>query len=151
VLQATGKPLSAWQAEAGQGPAPYDFRRIVVLPPREVLYESCDARFAKMLEAGALEEVAALAGRGLDPRLPAMKALAVPELLRHLRGELSLEAAAEAARTATRRYAKRQLTWLRGEESRHMIQSLVIEEKFSERKWKEFFPKIREFVLTAPR
>ena len=149
VLEATGKPLSAWHAEAGQAPAPYDFRRIVVLPPREALYESCDARFGKMLEAGALEEVAALLARGLDPRLPAMKALAVPELIRHLRGELSLEAAAEGARTATRRYAKRQLTWLRGEESRQKIQSLIIEEKFSERKWKEYFPKIREFVLTT--
>lgn len=151
VLQATGKPLSAWQAEAGQAPAPYDFRRIVVLPPRDALYESCDARFGKMLDAGALEEVAALRARGLDPKLPAMKALAVPELRRHLDGELTLDVAAEAARTATRRYAKRQLTWLRSEESRQKIHSLVIEEKFSERIWKEIFPKIREFVLTASR
>lgn len=150
VLEATGKPLSAWQAEAAAAP-PYDFRRIVVQPPRDELYESCDARFAAMLEMGALEEVRALMAQELDPELPAMKALGVSELIRHLRGELALEEAAAAARTATRQYAKRQVTWLRGEESRQKIHSLIIEEKFSERKWKEYFPKIREFVLTPSR
>jgi tRNA dimethylallyltransferase len=66
-----------------------------------------------MLVAGALEEVRALARRGLDPALPAMKAHGVPWLIRHLKGEMDLAAAAEEAKRDTRRYAKRQVTWFR--------------------------------------
>lgn len=148
VLEATGKPLSAWQREAEAAAPAYDFRRIVVLPPRAEIYASCDARFDAMLEAGALEEVEALRTRRLDPHLPAMKALGVPELIRHLEGEIALEEAAEAARTFTRRYAKRQITWLRGEDARQKIRSFTIAEKFSESKWQRYFPEIRDFLLT---
>ena len=66
-----------------------------------------------MLAAGALEEVAALAARHLDPLLPAMKAHGVPALIRHLRGEISLAEAATIGRADTRHYAKRQFTWFR--------------------------------------
>ena len=66
-----------------------------------------------MLQAGALEEVAALAARGLDPLLPAMKAHGVPALIRHLAGEITREEAAEIGRADTRHYAKRQFTWFR--------------------------------------
>ena len=66
-----------------------------------------------MLQAGALEEVAALASRKLDPLLPAMKAHGVPALIRHLAGEISLDEAAEIGRADTRHYAKRQFTWFR--------------------------------------
>ncbi len=92
---------------------PTGSRMILLAPPREELYAACEARFIRMIEAGALAEVAALAARGLDPDLPAMKALGVPELLRHLRGEMPLEAAVAAAQRATRQYAKRQMTWFR--------------------------------------
>ena len=68
-----------------------------------------------MLEAGALEEVRALAARRLDPLLPAMKAHGVPWLIRHLNGEISLDEAAAGAIMDTRRYAKRQLTWFRNQ------------------------------------
>ena len=81
---------------------------MLLLPPREALYAACDARFAAMIEAGALDEARALLARGLDPGLPAMKAVGVRELMRHLRGETTLEAAIAAAQQATRRYAKRQ-------------------------------------------
>ena len=66
-----------------------------------------------MLKAGALDEVAALAARNLDPLLPAMKAHGVPALIRHLRGKITLEEAAEIGRADTRHYAKRQFTWFR--------------------------------------
>jgi tRNA dimethylallyltransferase len=66
-----------------------------------------------MLDAGALEEVEALAARNLDPLLPAMKAHGVPALIRHLGGEITLEQAAEIGRADTRHYAKRQFTWFR--------------------------------------
>jgi tRNA dimethylallyltransferase len=68
-----------------------------------------------MLTAGALDEVRALAGRQLDPTLPAMKAHGVPWLIRHLRGEIALDAAAAGAVMDTRRYAKRQVTWFRNQ------------------------------------
>jgi tRNA dimethylallyltransferase len=70
-----------------------------------------------MVREGALEEVAALVGRNLDPALPAMKAVGVREFAAHLRGETTLAEALEAAQRETRRYAKRQLTWMRGQMS----------------------------------
>ena len=72
-----------------------------------------DARFDAMLGAGALEEVAMLAARNLDPLLPAMKAHGVPALIRYLGGEITREQAAEIGRADTRHYAKRQFTWFR--------------------------------------
>ncbi len=80
---------------------------------RAELHRRIDARFDAMLAAGALDEVRALAARGLDPMLPAMKAHGVPWLRRHLAGEISLEAAAEGGKQDTRRYTKRQVTWFR--------------------------------------
>ena len=67
-----------------------------------------------MLAGGAMEEARAIAALGLDPALPAMRAVGLPPLLAYLRGEVSLEEAAAAAKTSTRNYAKRQLTWMRG-------------------------------------
>jgi tRNA dimethylallyltransferase len=78
-----------------------------------VLYASIDARFERMLAEGALEEVRALAARGLDPLLPAMKAHGVPGLIRYLRGDILLTEAAQKAQQDTRHYAKRQFTWFR--------------------------------------
>lgn len=116
VLEATGRPIGDWQRTGGAGPPPgLAFLVLVVEPPRDRLYAACDARFGAMLERGALAEVRALAALGLDPDLPAMKALGVPELLAHLRGETDLETAAAKARQHTRNYAKRQSTWFRNQ------------------------------------
>jgi tRNA dimethylallyltransferase len=87
--------------------------RLILDPPRETVYARCDARFDAMIEAGAVAEVEALKALGLAPDLPIMKALGVPELGACLAGELSFEHAVERAKTATRRYAKRQSTWFR--------------------------------------
>jgi len=89
------------------------FSALFMAPDRDALYARIDARFDAMLAAGALEEVAALAARRLDPLLPAMKAHGVPALIRHLKGEIALEEAATIARADTRHYAKRQFTWFR--------------------------------------
>lgn len=112
VVEATGRPLSAWQETA---PESYPGRVITLVldPPRQDLYAACDARVPRMVAEGALDEVTALVRLGLDPALPAMRALGVPELAAHLRGELSLDAATAAMQQATRRYAKRQTTWFR--------------------------------------
>jgi tRNA dimethylallyltransferase len=115
VLEATGRPISAWQAETRPVLAPGSWRALALEPPREALYARCDARLGAMVEAGALEETAALVARGLSPLLPVMKAVGVREFASHLAGEISLERALDDARRETRRYAKRQLTWLRNQ------------------------------------
>jgi len=112
VVRATGIPIGKWQHRPAQ-PTPYRFATILLTPPRAQLYAACDARFAAMVAAGGLDEAAALLARGLSPDLPAMKAIGLPELFQHLRGELALDAAIAAGQQATRRYAKRQFTWFR--------------------------------------
>ncbi|HWK48214.1 MAG TPA: tRNA (adenosine(37)-N6)-dimethylallyltransferase MiaA [Stellaceae bacterium] len=118
VVTSTGRPLHAWQADGNESGPEYHTARIILAPPRDTLYAACDHRFEAMLADGALDEVRALDARGLDPDLPLMKAVGVPELRRHLAGELDLPAAMALAQQATRRYAKRQGTWFR-----HQIQS----------------------------
>ena len=115
VFAATGKPISHFQALARTPLIGAPDARVVVEPPREVLYARCDARAAAMLEAGALDEVRALLARGLDPALPAMKALGVAEVAGFLRGETGREEALARLQQNTRRYAKRQLTWFRNQ------------------------------------
>jgi len=127
VVTATGLPLGAWQraqpaVESGLDPVIF-----TLLPPRDALYAAIDARFAGMVAAGALDEVRRLLARGLDPALPVMKAVGVPELSAYLGGTLSLEAAISQAQQASRRYAKRQFTWFRHQ----MPETIVINEKYS--------------------
>ncbi len=115
VVDSTGRSLGDWQRE-GQDQAPLAgvaVDRIFLDVPREELHARADARFEAMMAAGALEEARALTG--LDPMLPAMKAIGLPELLAHLKGEASLEDAVTRAKAATRQYIKRQLTWWRGQ------------------------------------
>jgi tRNA dimethylallyltransferase len=109
----TGQPLGAWHALPVSPLISGDALRFVFAPDQEKLYARIDARFEQMLNNGALEEVKDLRDRGLASVLPAMKALGVQELIRHLAGETDLESAASAAKTASRRYAKRQRTWLK--------------------------------------
>jgi tRNA dimethylallyltransferase len=115
VARSTDRSLSDWQASTKPLLEPRTYERIVVEPDRAALYANCDARVAAMVEQGALDEVQALAARGLDPVLPAMKAVGVREFAAHLAGELPLDAAIEQVRQATRNYAKRQLTWFRNQ------------------------------------
>jgi tRNA dimethylallyltransferase len=114
VVEATGRSLTSWHCE-GLPPLlpPGRFSALFLAPDRDELYARIDARFEAMLTAGALEEVAQLAARRLDPLLPAMKAHGVPALIRHLAGEITLEEAATVGRADTRHYAKRQFTWFR--------------------------------------
>ncbi len=115
VFAATGTSLTAWQA-TGQPILPLgSFRAVALEPPREPLYARCDARLEQMISAGAVAEVEALMARRLDPALPAMKAVGVREIASYLAGERTLAQALAAAQQETRRYAKRQITWMRGQ------------------------------------
>ena len=111
VVRSTSRPLSHWQAEriGGIGQA-IQLAPLLLLPPRDWLAARCDDRFATMFTDGQ-GEVAALMARDLDPALPVMRAIGVPEIVAYLRQRLHESDATDAGALATRRYAKRQQTW----------------------------------------
>lgn len=136
VVEGTGRSLAEWQAET---PAPLlDVTQtlpFVLNIERSVLYERINHRFDHMVAAGAIDEVRAVFNAGFEPHLPMMRALGVPELCRYINGELSLGQAKESAAQQTRRYAKRQLTWLR----RNMISWNDVNSQEMERKFANIF------------
>ena len=147
VQAETGRPLSAWLAVPPDGPPPgMCFKVVLLAPPRETLYARCDERLLQMVAQGALEEVGTLHARGVDPSRPAMRALGVPAFLRHLNGEVNLEDAVAEAQQATRRYAKRQMTWFRHQ----IITNLIVQTQYSEKNRPEIFSFIRQNLLTRP-
>ena len=114
VKRSTGVTLADWQlAKAGGIGEEVTIHPMVLLPDRTWLYERCDLRFEAMLEEGAIAEVEALLARGLDPDLPVMRAIGVPEIAAFLAGEIDAETMIAAGQQATRNYAKRQFTWFR--------------------------------------
>ncbi len=135
VWRGTGRGLVAWQNQGGQnqggqsqgsqnegsqsggaGPAPWRFSAVLIDPPREDLRAAIAVRFAAMVAQGAVAEVAGLLALGLDPDLPAMRALGVPQLAAYLAGTMTLEAACRRAEIVTGQYTKRQTTWFRHRE-----------------------------------
>jgi tRNA dimethylallyltransferase len=114
VIEATGVSLAEWQG-ASTAPVlgPDAVLKIVIAPERDPLYAAIDARFDRMITAGAIDEVRALLALGLDDGLPAMRAHGVRELAAYLAGARSLEEAIAKSKTESRRYAKRQMTWAR--------------------------------------
>ena len=134
VHLSTGRALSDWQASTSPRLRADAWRAVILAPPRADLYARCDARFATMVAAGALEEVRALTARDLDPELPVLKAVGVRELTRHLAGEFALADAIALAQRETRRYAKRQMTWFR----RQTPDWPVVEADDAETQWRQF-------------
>lgn len=149
VLESSGRPLSAWQQDSPAEPAPYRFLTVSLMPDRERLYTAIDRRFLSMLERGALDEVAALLRKGYPGDRPIMKALGVPELAAHLSGALPLEQATFAAQKASRRYAKRQMTWQRTQLQRQKATFVELQTEDLQIRSDEIFPKIRQFLLTS--
>jgi tRNA dimethylallyltransferase len=114
VVRSTGRPLAHWQRQRAGGIAEaIDLHPLVLLPERAALYARCDARFARMLDNGAIDEVENLLGRNLPPTLPVMRAIGVAEIAGYLKGEWSRDEARVRGQQATRNYAKRQYTWFR--------------------------------------
>jgi len=115
VVESTGKSILHWQDEQGVPLLDHTrrIRRLLKIPDRQLLHERINNRFELMVEEGGLEEVGNLLSLDLDPSLPILKAIGVPQLAAHLNGEISLEGAVEKAKAATRQYAKRQSTWFR--------------------------------------
>ena len=115
VYEATGRSLSDWQSDPVTPPIKASMLKILLMPSREWLYARCDRRFEAMIAGGALEEASKMADLGLSDTQPAMKALGLKELLALGNNEISHEEAQSAAQQATRRYAKRQMTWFRNQ------------------------------------
>jgi tRNA dimethylallyltransferase len=114
VLDSTGRSLASFfGARAAPALASREWAGLYLAPDREELGKRIDARFDAMLGCGALDEVAALKERRLDPALPVMRAHGVPHLAAHLEGRLTLEEARKRSKLDTRHYAKRQFTWAR--------------------------------------
>ncbi|HEU0159011.1 MAG TPA: tRNA (adenosine(37)-N6)-dimethylallyltransferase MiaA [Hyphomicrobiaceae bacterium] len=139
VLDSTGRSLADWQRQAGRPVlAAGETTPLLLLPPPASHAAAIAERFQRMLGAGALEEVRQLVALGLSPELPIMRALGVAALSSHLAGQQSLTAAAAAATTATRQYAKRQMTWFR----RNMISWKTFESQETE----SFIKEILAFI-----
>jgi tRNA dimethylallyltransferase len=114
VMAATERPLASFLS--GRAPSAlesHEWAGLYLAPDRDELYRRIDARFDLMLAEGALDEAARLMKRGLDPRLPVMRAHGVPHLIAHLEGRITLAEAASRSKLDTRHYAKRQFTWAR--------------------------------------
>ncbi|WAC22095.1 tRNA (adenosine(37)-N6)-dimethylallyltransferase MiaA [Blastomonas sp. SL216] len=116
VVRSTGKPLGEWQAQKQGGIGEHvTLHPLILQPPRDWLLERCDRRFAQMLDRGAVAEVEALLTRGLNPDLPVMRAIGVPEIARWLGGAIDRDQCLAEGQLATRQYAKRQYTWFRNQ------------------------------------
>lgn len=113
VLTATGRGLAWWHAHAAGAGLPAA-ARVVVLPETPALDDTIARRLDTMLAAGALDEVRAFLDLGIAPELPAARVIGAEPFAAHIRGSLSLDSAIAATVTATRQFAKRQRTWLRG-------------------------------------
>lgn len=131
VVRSTGRTLADWQqAREGGIAGDVTLAPLILLPPRDWLHARCDARLVQMFDGGGIEEGRALLARGLDPDLPVMRAIGVPQVAAYLAGQASREAALEQAQAATRQYAKRQFTWFRHQlpaEWPHHTESLSVD------------------------
>ena len=161
VLEVSGRSILEWQRDPVLPAPDLRFRQVVLVPPRERLHAACDERFTAMVAVGALDEVRALLRRGLPADRPVMKAVGVAALAAHLAGDLALAEAIALGRRATRRYAKRQMTWLRtqgplrpredsgGPCERKNHAPVIINEQYSESLNTKIFQKIRQLGLTG--
>ncbi len=125
VLQATGRPLSAWHGDDTKR-SDYDYLSVLILPPRDILRAACDLRFLAMIEVGAVEEVRGFLGR-YDAAAPVTRALGFAGIAASLTGGISQREAIERGQAETRQYAKRQSTWFRNRFRKRTPSALVLE------------------------
>ncbi len=137
VHQATGRALSDWQKQTPTAPLAA-YNGLLLMPERAWLYQRCDSRFEAMLAAGAIGEVEHLWALNPPSDATAMKALGVSEIIAMLTGEIDRETAIAQAQQATRRYAKRQMTWFRNQ--------MADWQSFNEQDYENNFSKIFSFI-----
>jgi tRNA dimethylallyltransferase len=137
VYEATGEALTQWQTQV-QEPPLAAYCGILLMPDRDWLYARCNARYEAMLAAGAQREVEELWALNLPPDANALKALGVSQLMALMQGEMDADTATAQAQQATRRYAKRQMTWFRNQ--------MKAWECISEQDYENKFTKIFSFI-----
>lgn len=116
VIMSTGISIAIWRQKKEGGIAnSIDLKPLILLPPRDWLYERCDQRFVQMMDIGATEEVEELLRRNPPKDSPLWRAIGVKEISAYINGEISRERAIELGQIATRQYAKRQYTWFRNQ------------------------------------
>jgi tRNA dimethylallyltransferase len=138
VILATGKSLRSWQQQT-EKLEHYHFLVLALVPDRPTLYHRINTRFAHMIEQGALEEVQQFMALSISPDNPITKAVGLPELQAYLSHQMDLNSAIEKAQQSTRQYAKRQMTWIRGQLSQakqisewdHEMEAQVIKDFFA--------------------
>ena len=135
VAIATDRPLSWWQQQPHKGAFLGKGVTIAMMLPRQILYDRINQRFDSMLMSGAIDEVARLRARHLDPGLPLMKALGVAPIAAFLQGDITKDAAVFIAKRDSRRYAKRQMTWIRN----NFNAQITVEKKYSESLYEKIF------------
>ncbi len=128
VAYATGRPLSRWIDEQPFGHQRTPALRIGLTLPRAILYDRISERVHLMIERGWISEVSAMLELGVEPDVPAFQAIGYRQLVRHLSGEWELDEAVDDIVRATRRYAKRQMTWFRKEIDIRWIPALFVDD-----------------------
>lgn len=119
VFAQTGKPLSVHQREHRFKAPNFDALKIALLRPREELYARINERVDLMMEQGLLEEYESLIARGYDRQLKPLQSLGYRQMGEHIFDDVSIDQAVEEMKSQTRRYAKQQIGWFRGEPNIH--------------------------------
>jgi len=127
IWRLTGQPMSDLLARARPAPSPHRYLTLSLEPSdRALLHARIAARFDAMLADGFIDEVQTLYARGdLHAELPALRAVGYRQYWRYCAGDIPAETAREQAIAATRQLAKRQLTWLRADRERCVIDALA--------------------------
>ena len=123
VWEATGIPFSAQPKRENENRSRFCWKVVATEMDRTILYERINHRVTDMIRRGLKEEVESLLEEGVPEEARSMSGLGYKEMIPCIRGEYSLEDAAEMIRKGTRHYAKRQMTFLRREECIHYVRT----------------------------
>ncbi|MFW6437683.1 MAG: tRNA (adenosine(37)-N6)-dimethylallyltransferase MiaA, partial [Armatimonadota bacterium] len=121
VYELTGRPMSEERSVDDKGAVNYNCAKYVLTPPRKLLFDRIERRVDAMMEAGWVDEVRDLIETGVPPDAQSMQAIGYRRLREYLDNERDLEETVRLIKRDTRRFAKRQLTWLRGGEGYHWL------------------------------
>lgn len=115
VYHTSGRPISVFQKEHGFAEKDFDILKIGLFFPRDELYRRIDLRAQGMIDRGWVEEVRTLLNQGFSPRLKSLQSLGYKQIVSFLQGEITMDQAIQFIQRDTRQYAKRQMTWFRGD------------------------------------
>lgn len=125
VYMQTGKTMSAWQKMPKEGGVKADILKIALNPEREWLYNRIHKRYDVMVEMGLMDEINSLLKEGFNEKDHAVQSCGAKELLDYRKGEITQAEAKQAILQSTRNYAKRQITWLKGQYKAHHVYESV--------------------------